>query len=104
MLYSYGGCLKNLRRLFSCTWQYCFCDEQFLSTFVQIGIPLAMTTLSDEQLFLLIKQDSGPAFDEIYNRYWYTLFNSAYKRLRPGTFDAGFEFSGFDLMYTPVQN
>ena len=22
----------------------------------------------------------------------------------PGTFDAGFEFSGFDLMYTPVQN
>jgi RNA polymerase sigma-70 factor (ECF subfamily) len=41
-----------------------------------------MTTLSDEQLFLLIKQGSSPAFDEIYNRYWYTLFNSAYKRLR----------------------
>lgn len=71
-----------MRRLFFCIWQYCFCDVRFLSTFVQIGIPLAMTTLSDEQLFLLIKQDSGPAFDEIYNRYWYTLFNSAYKRLR----------------------
>ena len=43
---------------------------------------LAMTTLSDEELFLLIKLDNLPAFDELYKRYWYTLFNSAYKRLR----------------------
>ncbi|HTN08317.1 RNA polymerase sigma factor [Agriterribacter sp.] len=41
-----------------------------------------MTAFSDEQLFLLIKQDSRSAFDELYNRHWYTLFNIAYKRLR----------------------
>lgn len=38
--------------------------------------------LSDEQLFLLIKQHNRAAFDELYNRYWLTLFNKAYKRLR----------------------
>lgn len=38
--------------------------------------------LSDEQLFLLVKQNDRSAFDELYNRHWLTLFNKAYKRLR----------------------
>lgn len=37
---------------------------------------------SDEQLFLLVKQDDRTAFDELYNRHWLNLFNKAYKRLR----------------------
>lgn len=33
-------------------------------------------------LFALIKQDDASAFENIYNKYWLTLFNSAYKRLK----------------------
>jgi RNA polymerase sigma-70 factor (family 1) len=43
-----------------------------------------MTSLSsqnDSDLLLLLKQDAQAAFDEIYNRYWSALYNTAYKRL-----------------------
>lgn len=40
-----------------------------------------MTELSDEQLFLLVKQHDHTAFDQLYNRHWLSLFNKAYKRL-----------------------
>lgn len=38
--------------------------------------------LSDEQLFLQVKQHDRAAFDELYKRHWLGLFNNAYKRLR----------------------
>jgi RNA polymerase sigma-70 factor (family 1) len=36
---------------------------------------------TDEELLLLLKQNGTAAFEEIYNRYWDKLFDSAYKRL-----------------------
>ena len=39
-------------------------------------------TLSDEQLFLQVKQHDRAAFDELYKRHWLALFNAAFKRLR----------------------
>jgi RNA polymerase sigma-70 factor (ECF subfamily) len=41
-----------------------------------------MTELSDKQLLLLVKQHDRIAFDQLYNRYWLSLFNMAYKRVR----------------------
>jgi len=41
-----------------------------------------MTELSDEQLFVLVKQHDRAAFDQLYNRHWLSLFNKAYKWLR----------------------
>lgn len=38
--------------------------------------------MDDSDLLLQIKQDIREAFDEIYNRYWHVLYNSAYKRTR----------------------
>lgn len=38
--------------------------------------------LSDEQLFLQVKQHDRAAFDELYKRHWLALFNAAFKRLR----------------------
>lgn len=35
----------------------------------------------DSDLFLLVKQSDGKAFDELYNRYWPTLVYTAYKKL-----------------------
>lgn len=37
---------------------------------------------TDEELVLLLKQNGSAVFEEIYNRYWEKLFNSAYKRIR----------------------
>ena len=35
----------------------------------------------DSDLFGLVKQDDAKAFEELYNRYWPSLVNAAYKRL-----------------------
>jgi len=37
---------------------------------------------SDEQLFILVKQDNRKAFEEIYSRYWSYLLDYAYKPLQ----------------------
>ena len=36
--------------------------------------------LTDQELFLLVKQDDCIAFTQIYQKYWKVLFNTAYKR------------------------
>lgn len=41
-----------------------------------------LSTLSDEDIFLLIKQENKEAFAEIYRRYWKELVDAAYKRVR----------------------
>ena len=38
--------------------------------------------LTDTELFLLLKQDDQNAFDEMYERYFISLLNAAYKRLQ----------------------
>src|SRR3954471_21390587 len=38
--------------------------------------------MDDNDLLLQLKQDHREAFDEIYNRYWSVLYNTAYKRTR----------------------
>jgi RNA polymerase sigma-70 factor (ECF subfamily) len=40
------------------------------------------TNLTDTELFLLLKQDDGNAFDEMYERYFILLLNAAFKRLQ----------------------
>lgn len=39
------------------------------------------TSYDDQQLWAEIKSDNYPAFDELINRYWKLLYNSAYKRV-----------------------
>lgn len=39
-------------------------------------------TTSDNDLLLLLKQDDRYAFEELYERYWLSLYNVAYKRLK----------------------
>lgn len=41
-----------------------------------------MKKLDDVQLLLLIRKENEAAFQEIYNRYWASLYNSAFKRLK----------------------
>lgn len=41
-----------------------------------------MKGLDDLQLLLLIRKENDAAFQEIYDRYWVALYNSAYKRLK----------------------
>ncbi|QQL50469.1 RNA polymerase sigma-70 factor [Mucilaginibacter ginkgonis] len=41
-----------------------------------------LSILSDHELITLLKQDRRSAFQELYNRYWRTLYNDAYKRLK----------------------
>lgn len=38
--------------------------------------------LSDLELLLLIRNDDVSAFEELYHRYWESMYNAAYKRLR----------------------
>ncbi|WP_448701326.1 RNA polymerase sigma factor [Mucilaginibacter sp. AW1-3] len=38
--------------------------------------------LSDEALFKLLKNNDIKAFDELYSRYWSTLFSAAYRRVK----------------------
>ncbi len=40
-----------------------------------------VSTLSDDELLVLIKQDKLSAFKELYSRYWKKLYAEAYKRL-----------------------
>ncbi|MGV3589663.1 MAG: RNA polymerase sigma factor [Adhaeribacter sp.] len=40
-----------------------------------------LKNFTDEQLLVFLKENNELAFDEIYNRYWATLFSQAYKRL-----------------------
>ena len=40
-----------------------------------------ISTLSDDELLVLIKQDKLNAFKELYSRYWKKLYSEAYKRL-----------------------
>ncbi|RZK08580.1 MAG: RNA polymerase sigma-70 factor, partial [Flavobacterium sp.] len=40
--------------------------------------------LSDEDLVELLKSGEAPAFEELYNRYWASLYNAAAKRLSSG--------------------
>ena len=40
------------------------------------------SNLTDTELFLLLKQDDGRAFDEMYERYFILLLNAAFKRLQ----------------------
>ncbi|GEO06120.1 DNA-directed RNA polymerase sigma-70 factor [Adhaeribacter aerolatus] len=40
-----------------------------------------LKNFTDEQLLVFLKENNEFAFDEIYNRYWATLFSQAYKRL-----------------------
>ena len=40
------------------------------------------TNLTDTELFLLLKQDDENAFDEMYERYFIPLLNTAFKRLQ----------------------
>jgi RNA polymerase sigma-70 factor (family 1) len=41
-----------------------------------------LSTLSDEEIFLLVKQENKDAFAEIYRRYWKELVDAAYKRVK----------------------
>lgn len=43
------------------------------------------STYSDEQLVSLLQQDDEPAFAEIYNRYWKSLYTSAFTILQVKT-------------------
>src|SRR5688572_10584652 len=43
------------------------------------------TILSDEQLLLLIQEDDQQAFDEVYSRFWGSLFGIAYSHLKEAT-------------------
>ncbi|MET6999861.1 RNA polymerase sigma factor [Chitinophaga defluvii] len=38
--------------------------------------------LSDQELLQLIRNDQIAAFEELYHRYWESMYNAAYKRLR----------------------
>ncbi|MFB5945334.1 RNA polymerase sigma factor [Albibacterium profundi] len=38
--------------------------------------------MNDLQLLALVRKDNGLAFQEIYNRYWRVLYNSAYQKLQ----------------------
>lgn len=38
--------------------------------------------LSDGQLFSLVKEDNAEAFEELYNRHWPGLVNTAFRRLQ----------------------
>lgn len=38
--------------------------------------------VSDEELVALLLQEDISAFEEIYNRYWATLYTAAYKRIK----------------------
>jgi RNA polymerase sigma-70 factor (ECF subfamily) len=40
-----------------------------------------LNDFTDDQLFSILKKDDAQAFDEIYSRYWHTLYGQAYKRL-----------------------
>lgn len=41
---------------------------------------------TDPELVLLLQQGAEEAFDEIYRRYWKSLFNEAHKRLKENAF------------------
>lgn len=43
---------------------------------------LLYKTLSDQQLFLLVKEDDCRAFEELYSRHWFPLVDAAYRRLQ----------------------
>ena len=43
---------------------------------------ISLAAQDDNYLLKLLKQDAKAAFDEIYNRYWSVLYNSAYQRTR----------------------
>lgn len=40
------------------------------------------TNLTDPELLLLIKDGNYAAFDELYERHWFSVYNVAYKRLK----------------------
>src|ERR1700744_2901087 len=42
-------------------------------------------SLNDSELLRLLKQDSAPAFQELYDRYWQKLYYLAHKRLKSAT-------------------
>jgi RNA polymerase sigma-70 factor (ECF subfamily) len=42
----------------------------------------ALCTLSDEEILDLLSQDSRPAFNELYTRYWRSLYQMAWNVLR----------------------
>lgn len=44
--------------------------------------PPPLKTLSDLELFTLVKNDNIKAFEELYNRYWPSLLDAAYRRLQ----------------------
>ncbi|MDT3403255.1 RNA polymerase sigma-70 factor [Mucilaginibacter terrae] len=43
---------------------------------------LRLSNLNDIQLLELIKSDNEAAFEEVYNRYWRSLYSFAYKRVK----------------------
>ena len=42
----------------------------------------ALNAATDPELLLLLKQDDRMAFEELYERHWFSLYNIAYKRLK----------------------
>jgi RNA polymerase sigma-70 factor (ECF subfamily) len=40
------------------------------------------STYTDEEVFLLVKQDNSAAFEEIFRRYWQELLDAAYRRVK----------------------
>lgn len=44
-------------------------------------MPANVNIENDSMLFALLKQGNSEAFERIYNKYWYGLFKTAYKRL-----------------------
>lgn len=43
---------------------------------------MAYSELSDDRLFALVKQSETDAFTAIYDRYWASMYNAAWKRLQ----------------------
>ena len=45
-------------------------------------MPMNLTDLSDEKLFLKIREGNATAFDMLFNRYWEKLYRIAFARLK----------------------
>ncbi|AYB32540.1 sigma-70 family RNA polymerase sigma factor [Chryseolinea soli] len=50
--------------------------------FSDSSMPMNLTDLSDEKLFLKIREGNAAAFDMLFNRYWEKLYRIAYARLK----------------------
>jgi len=56
--------------------------KQYFGILAPINTMTNYSILTDSQLINLLKSDNEPAFTEIYNRYWSSLFDTAYSILQ----------------------